>query len=68
MSSKLDITREVNGMPRLRNEQEIRDIAAEVLDSLRPRHLTVCQIREVARAIIDLTDYIVLREKPEHEE
>jgi len=55
-------------MPRLRNEQEIRDIAAEVLDSLRPRHLTVCQIREVARAIIDLTDYIVLREKPEHEE
>ena len=45
------------------SEDEIREIAKEILENLRPKHLAVFQIRKVAQAIVDLTDYIVLREK-----
>ena len=44
---------------------ELRGIAKEIMESLRPKHLTVCEIKELARYLTDLTDYIVLREAEE---
>ena len=46
------------------SDDEIKEIAKEILETLRPRHLAVFQIRKIAAAIVELTDYIVLREKP----
>ena len=52
-------------MPRQYSNDEIKEIAKEILEALRPKHLAVFQIRKVAMAITELTDYIVLREMPE---
>lgn len=49
-------------MPRQYSDDEIKEIAKEILEALRPKHLAVFQIRKVAAAIVELTDYIVLRE------
>lgn len=54
-------------MPRHYSEDEIKEMAREIIESLRPRHLAVYQIRDLAEAIVELTDYIVLRELPAEE-
>lgn len=44
---------------------ELKDIAKEIMESLRPKHLSVREIKDLARHLTDLTDYIVLREAEE---
>lgn len=46
------------------NDAEIEEIAKEIIESLRPKHLTVGQIKQVANALNALTEFIVLREVP----
>lgn len=48
---------------RYRSEDELREIAKGILENLRPEHLSVGQIKDVAKLIVEATDYIVLREK-----
>lgn len=50
---------------RYRSEDELREIAKGIMESLRPENLSVGQIKEVARLIAEATDHIVLREKAE---
>lgn len=50
-----------------RSKEEMREIAKEVMELLRPKHLTVGQIKELAQMIVGLTDYVVFREKTEEE-
>ena len=54
-------------MPKQRSIDEIRGIAKELMESLRPKHLAVFQIRQVAQELATLADYIVLREEPKDE-
>ena len=44
---------------------ELRDIAKEIMESLRPKHLTVLEIKSLAMHLVNLTGYIVLREAEE---
>lgn len=46
------------------SDNEIREMAKEIMESLRPKHLAVYQIRELAEELMNLTDFIVLREVP----
>lgn len=46
------------------SDNEIKEMAKEIMESLRPKHLAVYQIRELAKELMELTDYIVLREVP----
>ena len=48
---------------RFRSEDEIIEIAKEVIDMLRPKHLTVGQIREVLKEVNNGLEYVVVREK-----
>lgn len=54
-------------MAKHRNIDEIREIAKELMESLRPKHLAVFQIKQVAQELASLSDYIVLREEPKDE-
>ena len=54
-------------MPKHYNIDEIREIAKEIMEGLRPKHLAVYQIKQVANALMDLSEYIVLREKSPEE-
>ena len=45
---------------------EISEMAKEVMESLRPKHLTVGQIKRLAYALAEMTENIVLREVPEN--
>lgn len=53
---------------KFRSEDELTQIAREILENLRPKHLTVGQLREVGKYLIELTDYIVFRERPIEEQ
>lgn len=44
---------------------ELKDIAKEIMENLRPKRLSVREIKNLARHLVDLTDYIVLREAEE---
>ena len=48
--------------PKKRTNAELRSIAREILENLRPECLTVGQIQVIAEHMIDLTNNIVLRE------
>lgn len=52
-------------MAKHRNIDEIRAMAKEIMESLRPKHLTVCQIKQVAQELALMTENIVLREAPD---
>lgn len=44
---------------------ELNEIASEIIDMLRPKHLRVFEIRQVLNMAMEKTDCIVLREKSE---
>lgn len=44
---------------------ELTDIAREIMERLRPKHLSVREIKKLAMCLVDLTEYIVLREAEE---
>ena len=48
--------------PKTRTNAELRKIAREILESLRPQCLSVSQIRRITEHMADLTNNIVLRE------
>ena len=48
--------------PRTRTNAELRKIAREILESLRPKCLSVVQIQIIAEHMAYLTNNIVLRE------
>lgn len=52
---------------RKRTSAELRGMAWEILESLRPECLTVAQIQAIAEHMVDLTNNIVLREIKEEE-
>ena len=52
-------------MAKYRNIDEIREMAKEIMESLRPKHLTVYQIKQVAQELALMTENIVLREAPD---
>lgn len=52
-------------MAKHRNIDEIREIAKELMESLRPKHLAVFQIKQVAHELEAMTENIVLREAPD---
>jgi len=47
-----------------RSDDEIVEIAKEVIDMLRPKHLMVGQIREVLKEADKGLEYVVVQEKP----
>ncbi len=47
------------------SKNDLKEIAREIMDSLRPKHLRVCEIKEVFKYACELTECIVLREKME---
>lgn len=47
---------------------ELRDIARNIMEDLRPEHLTVGEIQQVAMLLSDMTGNIVLREWPGSDE
>lgn len=47
------------------HDKELKEIAMEIMDSLRPKHLRVCEIKKVLKFANELTECIVLREKME---
>lgn len=47
-----------------RSHEELEEIAMKIMESLRPEHLTVGQIKDVAQILAEGTEYIVLRERP----
>lgn len=51
-------------MARNYNADEIRSMAKELMESLRPKRLTVRQIKQVAQELALMTENIVLRETP----
>lgn len=50
---------------RFRTENEIHEIAKEVIDMLRPKHLTIGQIHDVLEEASNGLEYVVVREKSE---
>lgn len=54
-------------MPKHYSIDEIRAMAKEIMESLRPKHLAVYQIKQIADALRDLSECIVLREKSPEE-
>lgn len=54
-------------MARKYTRDEIKDMAKEIMESLRPRHMTVSQIKQLAQELAALTENIVLREAAEKE-
>lgn len=54
-------------MARKYTRDEIRDMAAEIMESLRPRHMTVFQIKQLAHELEAMTENIVLRETAKEE-
>lgn len=51
-------------MPKHYNIDEIRAMAKEIMESLRPKHLAVYQIKQIARELESMTENIILREAP----
>ena len=51
-----------------RSENELEDIARELMEVLRPKHLSVGQIKAVAGNVIKMTEFIVFQEKPAESE
>lgn len=49
---------------RYRTDEELEQIAKSLMESLRPEHLTVAQIKTVAKIMAESTEYIVLMERP----
>lgn len=47
------------------SEDDLKEIAKEIIDMLRPKHLRVCDIKKILRYAIEKTEYIVLRERAE---
>lgn len=47
------------------SDDELKEIAVEIIDSLRPKHLRVCDIRKIMRYGYELIECVVLREKVE---
>lgn len=52
-------------MAKHRSMDEIREIAKAIMEAMRPEHLTVCQIKQVAQELALMTENIVLREAPD---
>lgn len=51
--------------PKTRTNAELRKIARDILESLRPQCLSVGQIQIIAEHMADLTNNIILRENKE---
>lgn len=47
------------------NNDDLKEIAIEIIDMLRPKHLRVKEIKEILSIAIAMTENIVLREKIE---
>lgn len=46
-------------------DAEIKSLAIQSIDMIRPMHLRICDVRRVLHCAIDALEYIVLREKTE---
>lgn len=64
-----DLTNELGGAKDMERKsydhEELQAIAAEIMESLRPMHLTVREIQLIAEYLHDASLRIVLREKAE---
>lgn len=47
------------------SDEELKAIAIEIIDLLRPKHLRITDIRKVLSHISDLLEFVVVREKKE---
>lgn len=50
------------------SDEELKEITREIMEALRPKHLTVRQIRKIGCYLGEFTENIVLRESPIDEE
>lgn len=47
------------------SDEDLKAIAIEIIDWLRPKHLRITDIRKVLNHISDLLEFVVVREKQE---
>lgn len=50
------------------SDEELKEITREIMEKLRPKHLTVRHVRKIGYYLAEFAENIVLRESPLDEE